>query len=190
MKSLDVAYNKGCFFSRIYELTCQDYGYGTGLFYSMLPSSMIVLIKNWFNVSFNFAIGMEILLILFISAVLVYKFVFNITQKEKTSLLCALCYILFPYVLVDIFIRFSLAEIWYILLVPVIVTSLYELIVNKNYFKFFGYFVIGFSLGIMVHLTLTLYIAFFSLIYLMLNYKAFLQRKLYLSFRLRAFLFC
>jgi len=182
VKSLDIAYKNGTFFSRIYELTCQNYGYATGLFYSMIPSSIAVLIKNWFNISTTLAIGIELTFILFFATVIVYKFLIKINVKKNYCLIIAILYIIFPYYISNIYIRFAFTETFLILLVPMIAISFYELIEEKNYFKFFIYFVIGYSLSIMIHLALTIYVTIFALIYLVINYREFFKKKTLILF--------
>jgi len=182
INALDVAYNNGSFFSRIYELTCQDYGYATGFFYSMIPSSTIVLIKNWLSVSALTATTIFLIMILFLSGVVVYHFIFKITKSRKKSLLSSLVYIIFPYVLSNIYIRFALTEIILTLFIPMIFLSLYYLVEEKNYVKFSVFFIISYSFSIMIHMALTIYVTFFAFIYLMLNYKKVFNKKTLIIF--------
>ncbi len=175
--ALDYAYNNGSFFSRIYDLTCQDYGYGTGLFYSMLPAVICVIIKNFFNITAFSAICIELIIVLFLSQIFVYKFLKATTKQNKYSFILSLFYISFPYIIGDIYIRFSLSEIFLFMTVPMIAHSLFELVENENYKSFIPLFVVGFSLSIIFHLSLTVYITLFSAIYLLLNAKKFFKRK-------------
>ena len=177
IESLDYAYNNGSFLSRIYDLTCQDYGYGTGLFYSMLPAALCVIIKNFLNISAFSAVCIELIIVLFLSQIFVYRFLREIVKNKKHCIILSLLYVSFPYVLGDIYIRFSLSELFLFMLVPMIAHALYELVEKENYKSFIPLFVVGFSLSIILHLSLTLYITLFSAIYLLLNAKKFFKRK-------------
>ena len=188
INSLDVAYNNGSFFSKIYELICQDYGYGTGIFYSMIPAGIAILLKNWFNISALAAISVEFGAILFISGSLMYFFLLKVTKNKKTSLLLAIFYVIFPYNLSNIYIRFAFTEVFFTFLIPIIFISIYELLEEKNYLAFSVLFIIGYSLAIIIHIAYTIYLTLFVAIYLLIRYKDFFNKKNLIIFAISTFI--
>lgn len=177
INSLSKAYDQGCFLSRIYEIISLDYGYGTGLFYSMIPSGMAVLLMKWFNMSGFAAICFEITLVLFIAGIITYLFLNRVFKDKKAAIILSCLYIFFPYVFVNIYTRFAFSEILIIPIIPIIMWSIYELVHKQNYTLFVPLFIVGFSLSIMIHLSLTFYFFLFALIYLAINYKKVLNKK-------------
>ena len=182
INALDIAYHKGKFFSRIYELTCQDYGYPSGIFYSMIPSGITVIIKNLFHIPAIFAIYIVLILVLFLSELFVYILLNYIFENKNLNLILSITYICFPYILSNIYVRFAYTEIFMTFLIPMIAIALYNLVEKQNYKVFSIYFVIGFTLSIMIHLSFTIYVTIISAIYLLLNINKIFNKKTIIIF--------
>lgn len=186
--ALNDSWQTGTFGSKIYSLICQDYGYGTGIFYSMLPSGICVILMNIFNINVVTALSIELFLIFFLSGLTIYLFIKRVFKNNNISLFASCMYIIFPYFLIDVYSRFAFSETFLMLYIPLIVFSLFELINTKNYRIFFPLFVIGYSLAILTHLTLTLYITLFSCLYLILNFKKLKKDYAWFAFLLASFI--
>jgi hypothetical protein len=165
------AWDNRQFGTRIFPLIQQDFGYATGIAYSMFPSAIAAIFIKVFGMSVRFALFSEILLLFFISGLVVYTLIKRITGKKHIAVISACVYILFPYNLTNVYARFAFAEMFIMLIIPLIAWSLYELFTKDNYKLFLPLFVIGFSLSLFFHSILTVYIFIFVLIYCLLNYK-------------------
>ena len=182
IKSLCEAWDLGSFGNKIYELTCQDFGYGTGLFYTMLPAGIAVIFMKGLHLSIEWALGLEFFTIFALSGILVYIFSKRIFKNNLASIVTALIYEAFPYFITNVYIRFAYSEIFVMLVLPLILFGIYELIEHRNYKAFIPLFTVGVSLGILTHLTMTIYICIFVLIYICLNFKKFIKGYNWLPF--------
>ena len=186
--SLDQAWNQGQFLSRIYDLICQDFGYGTGLFYSMLPASIAVVFMNIFNLTTTAALGIELLLLFSISGIIVYHLGLRLFKKNWIAILISFIYILFPYFLVNLYYRFAFSELFIMISFPLVVWGLIELTEYNNYKLFLLLFTLGLTLSILVHFTLAVYIAIFVFLFLLINIKKILQNFKYIPLLIACFL--
>ena len=182
------AWKNGNFGTRIYGLICQDYGYGNGLFYTMLPVGMIVVFMNLFHMSASWAICLMLIIISALSGMVVLAFVKKVFKSNLIAAICALFYILFPYFMSDIYVRMSLSEIFLMLAIPMIALGIYDLIENANYKSFMFFFTVGVALAILTHLATTIYIGVVVLIYLILNWKKFISNYKFVPFLISCFI--
>ncbi len=182
IRSLDVAFDNGYFTSKFMDLICQDYGYGTGLFYSTIPASIAVIIMNIFNCSSFTAVGIELILLFTLSGIAFYYFAKSIFKKNSLALISAILYLTTPYVLHEVYTRFAFSEMFLMLSTPMIAWGIYELINNKNYKKFYFLFTIGYVISFLLHFTLTIFITIFVAIYICCYFKSFFKDKLYIPF--------
>lgn len=180
--SLNEAWQNGTFTSKIYSLICSDCGYGVGMFYSTIPASTTVIFMNIFNLDVVGAIGLFYFLLFFLSSLVVYFFCSRIFKKNWIALVCAIFYALFPYFLTNLYVRFAFSESVMMLNIPLIVWGIYELIENRNYKLFLPLFTIGYSLAILTHLTLTLYLTIFIAVYILINFRKFLSKYNWVPF--------
>ncbi len=180
--SLNEAWQNGTFTSKIYSLICSDYGYGVGMFYSTIPAGTTVIFMNIFNLDVVGAIGLFYFLLFFLSSLVVYFFCSRIFEKNWIALVCAIFYALFPYFLTNLYVRFAFSESVMMLNIPLIMWGIYELIENRNYKLFLPLFTIGYSLAILTHLTLTLYLTIFVAVYIFINFKKFLSKYNWVPF--------
>ena len=182
IRSLNLAFKDGHFFNQIIDLVCQDYGYGTGLFYSLIPHGIAVIIMNIFNCSDVTAVALEMILLFTASGIIFYFFTKAIFKNNITAVIGAVLYLTTPYILNDVFIRFAFSEAFFTLTIPMITWGLYELINNKNVKKFFPLFTIGYSLAFLTHFTLSLFFTLFAAVYICFYFKKFFKEKLYIPF--------
>lgn len=188
INSLNDAWKNGNFGSRIYGLICQDYGYGNGLFYSMLPAGMVVVFMNVFHISASWAIFLMYFIISALSGILVFIFFKKVFKTNLSAFICALLYITFPYFYSNMFVRCALSEIFLMLAVPLIAFGIYELIENANYKTFMIMFTLGTSLAILTHLSTTIYIGVAVLVYIILNWKKFISNYKFVPFLISCFI--
>lgn len=182
IRALNDAWKNGNFGDRIYGIICQDYGYGNGLFYSMIPVGTIVIFMNVFNMSASWASGLMFFFIVSLSGITVFYFIKKVFKSNLSALVCSLVYTLFPYFITDIYVRFSISEIFLMLAIPLISLGLYDLIENNNYKSFMLFFTIGTSLAILTHLSATIYIGIVALVYILLNWKKFIKEYNFVPF--------
>lgn len=180
--SLDNGWHNGEFLSKIVGLIAQDYGYGTGLFYSTIPAGTAVIFMNLFNLPVNVTLGFELVLLFSLSGFMTYGFVCSYSKNHKISLILSIFYIFSPYILHDLYSRFAFSELFLMLSVPMIFWGLHALISHSNYKLFFPLFTIGFSISFLCHFTLTLYVAIFAFIYIMFYIKDFIKSYKFVIF--------
>lgn len=182
IRALDMAWNSEEGISRIIGLVGQDYGYGTGLFYSLIPAGIAVFLMNAFSLSISQAISFEIFILLSASGIVMFAFMKSVTKHNIISFITSIIYISSPYVLTDIYVRFAFSEMFLILAIPLIMWGTYELVIKKNIRKFFIPFVLGYSIAIMTHLTMTVFLTIIVLIFLLIYIKDIFRYKLYIPF--------
>lgn len=180
--SLNEAWHNGTFGSKIIELIGLDYGYGTGIFYSLIPAGIAVIFMNVFGLGLTAALYLEIVLLFALSAVVVYLFINKLTKNQLLSALISIIYILYPYFYGNLYYRFAFSEMFFMLYIPMIAWGLYELIENANYKLFLPIFTIGSVLSILTHLTLSLFIAIFAILYVLINIKKLLTKYKFVPF--------
>lgn len=175
ISSLNQSWQNGTFLNRIYEFIGNDYGYGIGLFYSMLPSAIAVIIMNVLNVNLTIAIFLELFILTSITGVCLYYFIKRFSGSIYLGFICAIIYILMPYQFFNIFIRFAFSEIFFTLPVVLTIWGLIELIKFNNYKLFIPLFTSGVSLAILTHFSLSIYLGIFVILLILINIKDILK---------------
>lgn len=157
-----------------------NFGYGTRLFYQPLGYNVILII---FSIVKNFGLGIVFstkfayLISMMLSGIFMYYFTLKAFKNKFGALLSAVLYMSMPYHILDIFFRDALSEIFFFAFVPLVLLGI-EYLFEKNYKKFYLCFISGYVLSILSHLALTIYLTFFVLIYLILNYKKILNKDI------------
>lgn len=182
IRSMFDAMKNGTFGSRITDFVAQDYGYGSQLFYSIIPSGICAGLMFVFNIDVVSALFIEIFSVLALSGIVVFCFGRRIFKSNIKAMILAIVYIFFPYNLTNIYKRFAFSEIFITLAFPLIVFGIYELVVNGNKKLFFFNFTVGYSLAIMTHLSTTIYITIFCAIFILINWKKFISERNWLIF--------
>ena len=181
-----VSFSEGNFFpSKIRSVLANNMGYGNGIFYPQLAYYITLyiykIITALFGTSFFAAVKIYEFCILFLSGIFMYKFMVISFKNKDVALLTSIIYMTAPYFITDIFTRMAYAEIGIFLFVPIVMIGI-NYIINKDYRRFFIYFVIGYSGMICSHLTMTIYFTIFLVVILLINIRQLLNKKAILSF--------
>ena len=171
IRSLCNSWDSGKFFSKIDNLTCQDYGYGNGIFYSVVPAGLATIFIKVFHLNLTGAVGLEIALLFAANGIVFYWFLKRMFNKQNLAWVCALLYMCAPYVLNQLYVRFSFSEIFLSLAIPLIFWGLFELLVKNNKGLFMLLFTSGYCLSILCHLTMTIYLTIFVVVALCFFFK-------------------
>lgn len=161
--------NNFLFPSRVYGTMANDFGYGTGIFYPMLPHLSAAYINLIINNPLS-SIKLVYLITLFLSGITMYNLSNRISKNRKISLLSSVIYMSFPYHLSNIYIRDALAESYLFIFLPMILSGIYELFKGSKK-KFYLLFTIGYIGGVLSHLTMMIYFTILVLIFLIIRYK-------------------
>lgn len=155
---------------------CNNFGYSWNLFYSPL-TAYVPLIFKIFNLSFTMCLKLFCLLVSILTGFSMYFFVKKVLSNidiienrkiEAVSILSAILYILVPYRLNDMYIRLAIAELCSFIFIPMVFNGLYSIINLKKKSDLLAY---GASLMLLSHSMLTVYLALFCLIYVIVNIK-------------------
>ena len=170
---LTEAIKSGDIFAYIHN-SFHGYGYATGLFYSNFFFYIPAIIST---LGINYVASIKILyFIINISTVIsIYFCTKSITNNNKSSLIVTVLYMFSNYRIIDIFVRGAIGEMLSFMIIPLVILGLYE-IIYRDYKKWY-LFTLGFVLLLFAHLITTVFVAFFSLIIILVNYKKFLEEK-------------
>lgn len=158
---------EGNLFPVIMSKFCNGFGYSWNIFYSPLTAYLPLFFKL-FTSSFVLCLKLFIFTTMLLSGIYMYKLVFRITKSHRASVISGIIYITAPYHLTDIYNRVAVAELATFTFLPIIFIGMYDLFKeNRNSY----YLVIG-AIGLtLTHNVLTIYIAIFCLLYMIINYK-------------------
>ncbi len=154
---------------KIFPIIAHNFGYGSGIFYPQLPHFLASFILNITgNVFASFKITDFICV--FLANSFMYKLLKTVTKDKKLSLVSSLFYMTSAYKIYDYIVRDAMAENFLFVFLPLIFLGVYYLL-EKKYYKFYFYFVIGYVGIINSHLVMSIYITIFLGIILLLNFK-------------------
>lgn len=158
---------EGNLFPVIMAEFCNGFGYSWNIFYSPL-TAYLPLVFKLFTSSFVLCLKLFIFTTMLLSGIYMYKLVFRITKSHKAGVISGIIYITAPYHLTDIYNRVAIAELATFTFLPIIFIGMFDLFnENKNSY----YLVIG-AIGLtLTHNVLTIYVAIFCLLYMIINYK-------------------
>jgi len=150
------------------------YGYASGLFYGnfylYIPALLSIL-----GLSYMTSFKILYLLINILTTLSIYYVLKSITKDKKISVIGTITYMFSNYRIVDVFVRGALGEMLAFMIIPFIILGLYE-IVYRDYKKWY-IFSISFVLLLLAHLITTLLLAVFVFIFILCNYKKFIENK-------------
>ena len=154
-------------------------GYGTGIFYPPLSYHLTSYISYFLNLSYQnsvLAISYSQILILILSAIVMYKFVKRISSDNYVAALSSVSYISYTYFLCTLYTRTAIGEGLMSIFLPLVLYGLYELFYGDDK-KFISLFVIGYTGMILSHLVLSVFITFIILIIFLFNIKKVLKKE-------------
>jgi hypothetical protein len=169
--------------SFVYPYVGKNLGYGTGIFYPLLPDLIPAYLYKitsifGFNVLFDFKI--YYFLIVLISGFGMYKLEMYIHHKKSIALISSALYIYMPYFISDIFVRDSTAEALIFAVLPFIYLSIMRLFDGDH--KAIFMFIISYVIGMNSHLVMMIYVTIFVIIYLLFNFKKTIKNLKYFVF--------
>ncbi len=150
------------------------YGYATGLFYSNFYF-YIPAILSGLGLSYMTSFKVLYLIINIFTTLSIYYVLKSITSNKKLSIIGTILYMFSNYRLVDIYPRGAMGEILSFMIIPLVILGLYE-IVFRDYKKWY-LFTIGFVLLLLCHLITTFLVGVFAFIFIVCNYKRFIEDK-------------
>lgn len=153
---------------------CSTFGYAINLFYSPLVTYGPLIFKL-LMVSYVNCLKIFTLLTIFLSGVFMYQFIHMVTKNRLMALISAIFYIVAPYRLSQIYIRFAIGEFAAMVFIPLVFMGLYNLLQDDK--KKHYYLTIGAAGLILTHSITTFYIAFFAIIYLLFHFKQCMQKE-------------
>lgn len=154
---------------------CNGFGYSWNLFYSPL-TAYLPLIFTLFTSSYVICLKLFMFFTMFLSGMFMYKLVYTISKSYKASVFSALIYITAPYHLTDLYNRIAIAELTSFVFLPLVFAGVYDLINKKG--KKSYYISIGAIGLILSHNVLAVYTTIFCFIYLIVNYKKLVNKKI------------
>ena len=147
---------------------CNGFGYSWNLFYSPLTAYVPLMFKL-IGANFTQCIKLFMVLVVFLSGITMYNFTKQVTKNKKIALLSGVLYIFAPYRFTDMYLRNALAELTSFIFIPMIFDGLYGVLNQKNKKEYL--LIIG-SIGlILTHSVITMYVAIFCFIYLIIQNK-------------------
>ena len=147
---------------------CNTWGYSMTLFYPPLVTYVPLLFKL---ISPTYSIALKIFggACIVLSGITMYNFVYYVTKKRSIAIFSAIIYMISPYKLGNIYIRYAMGEFVALIFLPTLFKGMYSLF-NVDGKKHY-YIAIGASLLVLSHTITTLYTGLFCIIYILFNYK-------------------
>lgn len=170
--------------NRISSTIGNAFGYGTHLFYPMLPHTVtayIAKITEVFHISTLHTVVIVDGIITFLSACLMYFLSKKITKKNSLALLSSIIFLFMPYRLGDIVVRHAFNEVFTFLFIPLVLLGLLYFIENNK--KMFYLCFISGCVGLLYsHLVITLYFALLLIPFVIIYRKDFFQKEKLIMF--------
>lgn len=147
---------------------CNGAGYAMNLFYAPIVTYAPLILKLFTNNYFS-ALKVYGAICTILSGITMYHFTYTVTKKKSIALFASIFYILAPYKLANVYKRYAIGEFTASIFIPFVFLGLYNLFEQDR--KKHYYIAIGAIAIILSHTVSTLYIAIFSLIYVLVNIK-------------------
>lgn len=153
---------------------CNAAGYAMNLFYPGLATYMPLLIKI-FTPTYAIALKVFGVICIILSGITMYKFASEVTNKKVVALFTAILYIIAPYKLANVYIRYAIGEFIAAIFIPLVFLGIYNLF-NKDGKKHY-YIAIGATGLLLSHTISTLYTAIFCIIYILFFVKKLKEKE-------------
>lgn len=139
--------------------SANNLGYGLYIFYPPLPHVVYAYGTKFlsvFHINTVDSIYIMNILVTLLSVYLIYILSFKVSKNKKIALLAGIIFLLFPYRLANIFVRYSINEAFTFLFIPLILLGLIYL-KDHDYKKFYPTFIVGYIGLLSSHLVISLY---------------------------------
>lgn len=163
----------------ISENIADNLGYGLYIFYPALPHLTYAYVYKFlsiFNIDVLTSILIVNILVTILSAIFLYLLAYKLSKNKNAALFASILFILFPYRLSSIFIRYSLNENFMTLFIPLILISLLYL-KEHNYKRFYLFFIIGYIGILNSHLMMSMYFTLFLIPFLIIYRKEIFNKE-------------
>ena len=151
---------------------CNGFGYSWNIFYSPF-TAYLPLIFSIFTNSFELMLKLFIILVAFLSGVAMYEFVKKVSKNRYAGLLAAAIYVFAPYRLTDTYMRVAISELASFIFIPITFLGMYNIFNSEDKsIKSSLMLTLGAVGLIITHTVITMYVAIFCFIYLLLNIKS------------------
>ena len=154
---------------------CNGMGYAINLFYPALTCYLPLIIKM-FTPTYVLALKIFGMVCIILSGFTMYKFVNEVTKKKIVALFAAILYIIAPYKLANVYIRYAIGEFMAAVFIPLVFLGLYNLFNNDG--KKHYYISIGAVGLILSHTVSTLYVVIFCAIYVLFFIKKLKEKEI------------
>ena len=147
---------------------CNNFGYGTNIFYSPLTTVVPLIFRL---LTFNLYNTIRIMLIIgsFLSGLSMYFFIKKVTDSDLAGIIGAILYIISPYRLNDAYYRMAIAEYYSFIFLPMVFNGMYT-IVNKKEKSNLLY--VGATLLILSHSVMAFFTAILCFLFLLSNIRS------------------
>lgn len=169
--------------SKISKTIGDGFGYGTHLFYPILPHLVTAYFAKALSIFHIRTLHITVMMygiITFLSAVAMYYLSKKITKKNSLALLSSIIFLFMPYRLGDIVVRSAYNECFTFLFMPLVLLGLLYLIENDKR-KFYLFFITG-CVGLLYsHLVITMYFAILLTPFVIIYHKEIFKKENFMS---------
>lgn len=167
-------------FSKILPEIGNNFGYGIGIFYPMLPHFLGGLILNFISIlGLGEYATLKIIkfIVIFVSGITMYLFASKLFKNKYYGLIASLFYISSSYFFVDIYSRDALNESFVFIFIPLIFLGIYYLFCENDRFKFYLSFIIGYVGMMYSHLVISVWFTLIFILFLLLFIKDIFKKQ-------------
>ena len=162
---------------------CNGGGYAMNLFYNPIVTYGPLLIKL-FTSTYMIALKIFAGLTIILSGITMYQFMYKVTKKRTIAIFSAIFYMIAPYKLGCVYRRYAIGEFTAFIFIPILFSGLYNLFNQdgkKHYLIAIG------AIGLLLSHTITaFYMAIFSAIYILLNFRKLKEKSIILKIAINA----
>ena len=171
-------------FEKILPFIGNNFGYGTRLFYPPLAHTVTAYMAyflDFFSIDMLDTMKIMHFLVFLFSGIIMFYCSNRFFKDSKLSFIASLIYMTSAYHLNEIYVRDAEAESMIFLFLPLILTSIKELL-EGNKKLFYPLFIIGYVGGILSHFTLMIYFTIFLGISMLFFHKKIFKKEFLVPF--------
>lgn len=174
--------------SPILDHIADGLGYGSQMFYPPFAHMLTAYLSAYlFQGDVLLSLKVVHFLFLALSGLTMYEASYRFTKNKKVAFFASLIYMSFPYHLSDIYIRDALAECAVFVFLPMILSGVYALL-QQDKKHFYPLFILGYTGGILSHLTLMIYFTLFLAVFLFVYRRQVFKKTFMIPFCVATFL--